>query len=238
MQVGAFARYLPGRREMPIKRSGFLRNWFGITVLALFLGGLAFYHVGKTAWKRESQPFLSISSPDRTYNITFSGRRDRPTIPFTDHSVYMEITKAGEFVRRSTKFLSGDWLDPSFDMLFPNHQWIGNNTLLLYREQYRQDTALDTVEVINTSDITVSYIGIRSQDCAILLDIKPHSTTTFQISGARSDSKSVFVEGQLTHQTALPSQGAGFDVQNKEPLLLRVTISGSAIAIDGTHVKQ
>jgi hypothetical protein len=79
----------------------------------------------------------------------------------------MEIRKAGEFVRRSTKFLSGDWLDPSFDMLFPNHQWIGNNTLLLYRDQYRQDTALDTVEVINSSDITVRYLGIRSQDCAI-----------------------------------------------------------------------
>jgi hypothetical protein len=230
--------YLLAEKEMPMKRSGFShRIWFGITVLAIFFGGFAFYQIGRSAWEREAQPFLSISSPDKTYSITFSGQRDRPTFPFKDHSVYMEIRKAGEFVRRSTKFLSGDWLDPSFDMLFPNHQWIGNNTLLLYRDQYRQDTALDTVEVINSSDITVRYLGIRSQDCAILLDIKPHSTTTFQISGARGDSKSVFVEGQLTAETALPNQGAAFDVQNKKPLLLRISISESAIAIHGTHVE-
>src|SRR5688500_17723885 len=122
MQVEVFARYLV-EKGMPMKRSGFSRRaWFGITVLALFFGGLAFYHVGRSAWKSEAQPFLTISSPDKIYSITFSGQRDRPTLPLRDHSVYMEIKKAGEFVGRSTKFLSGDWLDPSFDMLFPNHQ--------------------------------------------------------------------------------------------------------------------
>jgi hypothetical protein len=59
--------YLLAEKEMPMKRSGFShRIWFGITVLAIFFGGFAFYQIGRSAWEREAQPFLSISSPDKT----------------------------------------------------------------------------------------------------------------------------------------------------------------------------
>ena len=103
-----------------MKRSGFShRIWFDITVLAIFFGGFAFYQIGRSAWEREAQPFLSISSPDKTYSITFSGQRDRPTFPFKDHSVYMEIRKAGEFVRRSTKFLRATGLIHRLICCFP-----------------------------------------------------------------------------------------------------------------------
>jgi len=221
-----------------MKRSAISNSvWLGLAFLSIVFGGLAVYLLGINPWRRDVQPFLSISSPDKRYTINFTGQKDRPLIPFGDHSVAMEITKHGEILLKRTKFLSGDWLDPSFEILFPNHQWIGNNTLLLYRDQYRRDTPLDTVEVINSSDITIRYIGIRSVDCAILLDISPHSTRTFQLSRARSDSQSVFVEAQLTQEKALHSQGAGFDVQNMEPLVLKIDVSERAITINRTQVK-
>lgn len=193
------------------------------------LGGLAVYMTYR--WQKDVQPFLSISSPDRKYTISFSGQKDRPVLPFVDHSVRFEITTQGEILLKSRMFLSGDSLDPSFEILFPNHEWIGNNTLLLYRNQYRRDTAPDTVEVINSSDVTIRYLGIRSTDCAILLDVRPHSTITFKISGARIDSQSIFVEGLLSDARELPSQGAGFDIQDKKPLALRITISETDITI-------
>jgi hypothetical protein len=239
MQVEIYAQFLQSVEKTAMKRSALTHYlWLGIGVLSIGFGILALYHLWMSPWRKHAQPFLSISSPDRTYTINFSGQKDRPKVPFWDHSVEMEIREHGEILLEKTQFLSGDGLDPSFDTLFPNHQWIGNNTLLLYRDQYRRDTPLDKVEVINSSDITIRYIGIRSVDCAILLDISPRSTSTFQISGSRYDSKSVFVEGQLTKEKALRSQGASFDVQNKEPLVLKIDVSETGIAISRKQVNQ
>lgn len=134
----------------------------GYAFLGILLGSLVAY-----SFVLQSSAFLTTTSPQGTYTIDFTGQRDRPVVPLVDHSVRFNVFKDGKPFASDKDLHSGDWLDPSFDLLFPQHQWLSDKTLHLYREEYRRETPHDSVVVTNNTDSEIASRrrGVGRRDC-------------------------------------------------------------------------
>ena len=146
---------------------------FCLTALALSLGGLAIYDL-----RSQSKPFRTISSPNGVYTVVLSGRKDRPTLPILDHSVRMDVVKSGKPFLSNKELYSGDWLDASFDGWFPQHQWVTEQALQFYKDQFRRDLPNDTITLENNSSRRISFLKVMSVDMLIIFDLEPRSTAT------------------------------------------------------------
>jgi hypothetical protein len=91
--------------------------------LLFAFGGAAFGSV--TLWKITTQPgsFLSTTSPKGIYTVKLTGRKDRPKVPFLNHQVLFSVSRNEKVVVANKYLHSGDWFDPSFDILYPDHAW-------------------------------------------------------------------------------------------------------------------
>jgi len=78
-----------------------------------------------TLWKitTQSESFLSTTSPKGTYTVRLTGRKDRPKVPFLNHQVLFSVSREEKVVVANSYLHSGDWFDPSFDILYPDHAW-------------------------------------------------------------------------------------------------------------------
>lgn len=199
----------------------------GIAFLSVSLGSLAVY-----SFVFQRSAFLTTSSPQGTYTISFMGQRGRPLVPLVNHSVSFKVLKGGKPLVSDRDLHSGDWLDPSFDILFPQHAWSNDKTLHLYRDQNRRETPHDSVLVTNTSNSEIEYLIVRSIDTVILLDVTPGSTSQFSVSRARADFKPVFVEGEFRGGRKI-SYGESFDIPKRpEFSTYQIKISENGISIE------
>src|SRR5215213_1569203 len=82
----------------------------------------------------ERVAFLTTSSPNGTYVVRLFGQKDRPKVPMVSHEVVFSVTREGKALSADNFFHSGDWLDPSFDLIYPQHSWVKENVLHFYRE--------------------------------------------------------------------------------------------------------
>ncbi|MCA1568078.1 MAG: hypothetical protein LC803_21035 [Acidobacteria bacterium] len=80
--------------------------------------------------------FLTTSSPGKTYTVSLAGNKDRPHIPAISHEVRFNVLKRTETFLSDDHLFSGDWLDPSFEVLYPQHNWISENVLRFGRAEY------------------------------------------------------------------------------------------------------
>src|ERR1044072_6769910 len=105
------------------------------TVIACGILGLGLWIL----WVRiaaASLVFLMTTSPAQTYTVSIAGQKDRPRLPALVNTVRFSVTKKFETFLVNQYMHSGDWLDPSFAMLYPQHNWASENVLHLFREEY------------------------------------------------------------------------------------------------------
>lgn len=163
------------------------------------------------------------------------GRGDRPTLPIFDHSVVLEIVKRGKPFLSRRELYSGDWLDASFREWYPEHQWVTEQSLQFYKDQFRRDLPNDTVTVANNSSRRIRFLRIMTVDLLIVLDFEPKSTVTFSVSRARSDLKWTSVEGEFEGGQPITGSSRNLDVSGRKlPVSFRIDISDDATTIESS----
>jgi len=165
-----------------------------------------------TLWKikTQSESFLSTTSPKGTYTVRLTGRKDRPKVPFLNHQVLFSVSREEKVVVANSYLHSGDWFDPSFDILYPDHAWENNEILHFHKKEYFADGQPEQVVVLNKTTETIQYLRVTSVDTFLLFDVQPESTTRLAVSGSRAGSTWINVEGQFSDGTPIQGRGVGF----------------------------
>src|SRR5687768_5016291 len=108
----------------------------------------------------ESKPFFVTFSPGGTYTVKLTGRKQRPFL-FTNTVNYHALKNGQPFVP-STYIHSGDFMDVSFELEYPDHRWLSENCLQLYREQYFTDGSPDTLVISNRTGEVLKHLKVMS----------------------------------------------------------------------------
>ena len=61
---------------------------------------------------------------------------------------------------------SGDWMDISFELAYPNHRWRSENILHFYREEdfRNRDRGPIVATLINDTDQVIEYLKLESEE--------------------------------------------------------------------------
>jgi hypothetical protein len=177
---------------------------------------------------------LTTSSPAGTYKLILFGEKDRPSVPTVDHSVFLTVFKNEKTLVVSREIYSGDWLDAGFVDWYPQHQWVTEQSLQFYRDQFRQDGPNDTITVQNNSTKKISYLKVISVDILIILELDTKSTAVFSVSRARADSKWVSVDGQFETGQPILASSQDFDLPKKAgPFSFGISVADFETTITG-----
>ena len=188
----------------------------------------------------QSEAFLSTSSPRGTYTVRLTGRKDRPRVPFVNHQVFFSVSR-GEKVFLANKYLhSGDWLDPSFDLWYPEHKWVSEDILQFYKNEFLSEGQHESIVVVNKTKETIQYLRVASVDIFLLFNVQPGSTTTLTVSAPRGDSSWIDVDGEFPEGRSIKHNGVGFllSEQKMGPFTYYVYIDGDTSAIQSPDLKK
>ena len=159
--------------------------------------------------------FLTTSSPEKTYTVYLTGQKEQPL--FFTVEVRFHVMKNGTRFLSNKYLHSGDSEDMSFEMRYPNHRWVNENTLQFYREEYFHDGKPDTVVVVNNTGETIKYTKIESVDAILLFDLQPGFTGKMLTPRPRGDSKWVDVVGEFSDGRKI--EGTNKDLlEHKDPI--------------------
>lgn len=144
----------------------------------------------------EANPFLTTTSPSGAYTVNLTGRKDRPFL--TPNTVSYHALKGGEpFLRGAGLHKTWDFMDPWFELMYPDHRWVSDNALQLYNGRLFHGREPDTLIVVNRAGRAVKHLRVASGDQILLFDIEPGSETRLPSSPARGESKSFYVSGEF-----------------------------------------
>jgi hypothetical protein len=181
---------LPGRTDLGQSKTSL--KWI-LPVAAVFATMLVLSQYSRIA---KDPPFLTTSSPGKTYTVYLTGQKERPL--FFTVEVHFHVSKNGTTFLSNKYLHSGDSQDLSFEMQYPNHRWINENTIQFYREEYFKDVTPDTLVVVNKTGEAIKYAKIKSVDSVLLFDLQPGFTQKIVTPGPRGDSKWLDVEGEFS----------------------------------------
>jgi len=203
----------------------------GAVVLAMtFQIGLVVYWCldNPTVW-------LSTVSPNRKYTVELTGDKGRGGL-LIDSVVNYNVLKDGNAFVVGRRAHSGDWLDISFELAYPEHAWINDNTLRFWREPDRaKDRRSDLLLVSNNTDKVIRFLRVRTKDMFFVFDIPPNSKA--RLSFTHDSQNDFWAEGEFEDGSSI-EYGAGF-LENKssEPLGYCMTIDYDRVTINSPREK-
>jgi len=168
--------------------------------------------------------FLVTSSPLQTYTVKLTGQKERPR--FFTVEVRFDAYRQGSPIWMNQYLHSGDWMDISFELAYPDHHWRSENILHFYREENfrNRDRGPTVATLINDTDQVIEYLKLESEDIFLIFDLHPHSKAVLEISPPMSDVQGIGIEGKFSNGETF-QKGAGFDVKDKRKVPLTYTIS-------------
>jgi len=210
-----------------------------LLVVSVVLGALLCVH---TVYKIvfAAHQFLASSSPTGTYTVLLTGRPKRPRVPAVVNSVWFSVVK-GNHVFIGERYLhSGDWFDPSFSMLYPNHAWSSENILHFYREEYFQRGRPCKVVIENHSEQVIKYLRVTSDDIYLLFDLQPKFASSVNISPPRGSIMFIGADGEFSDGRSIEKTGENFRVQNcsDEQIRFYINIVGAIPLIENPQLKK
>ena len=143
----------------------------------------------------ESNPFFVTPSPGGTYTVKLTGRKQRPFL-FTN-TVNYHASKNGQPFIPSTYIHSVDFMDISFELAYPDHRWLSENILQLYREQNFTDGSPDTLIIGNRTGKVIKQLKVTSVDQSLFFDVQPDDEIKLLNSRPRGDYKNFYVIGEF-----------------------------------------
>ena len=165
-----------------------------VLVVTLSIGFIAY------SWFSESPAWLSTTSPNHTFTVELTGDKGRGGF-IIDSVVKYRLLKNGNVFVKDRVAHSGDWLDISFELAYPEHAWIGENVMRFWRKPNRiEEDRSDALLISNESYKTVRYLRIKTKDMFFLFDIQPRSAMklsfTHQFEGNYIWCEGEFEDGQ------------------------------------------
>lgn len=181
----------------------------GLVFVGTAVGAVVLFRVLK-----DPKPFLTISSPQGTYVIQFTGDRERPKFPLVNHHVAFSVIRNQQVYVASKVIHSCDWLDKPFDFAYPDHRWLSENTLQLYNARRFNAGQADRIRVINKTLESVQQLRVKSDDSFLVFDIQPGSTTILPLTVRRGDFRWIKVEGGFSKGGLIKPVIADFDIES------------------------
>lgn len=141
--------------------------------------------------ERPETKIWSLESPNKTYKLTFTGTSTAPSWPFTqsedleNHKVVVDITSSGITLVRNYQIYDGDAYDSSFNYLYPNSEWISENTIHLWdKNESNNPRALEGhISISNQSNQIIKYLYVKAgkTNLFLLFDLMPGGVTRLPI---------------------------------------------------------
>jgi hypothetical protein len=184
--------------------------------------------------------FLTTSSPKGSYVVSLTGRKDRPKLPMVNHEVRFSLAKTGKASLTNKYLHSGDWFDPSFDLLYPQHNWVQENVLQFYKEEFFNEGERQSIVVQNKTKRGIGYLRVTSIDSFLLFDIQPGATITLVVSAPRADNTWITVEGEFFELQQIRQTGVGFlfPKGRKGPFAYNVYVNEDDVTIESPGLEK
>jgi hypothetical protein len=201
---------------------------FGVVVVSLVLSGATGGSFG----------FFTTSSPSGTYEVRLTGRQGRPALGLTNE-VRFDVLKNGHPFISNAYLHSADSFDLSFEAGYPNHGWLSENILHLYREQYFRKGRPDTLVVTNKTQKTIRYLRVQSIDKFLLFDLETSSSVELSTSPPRGDIKWIGAEGEFSNGQKIELKGVNFKTRQElgSAFIYYINITDHGLTIESPHLE-
>jgi hypothetical protein len=140
----------------------------------------------------DSRRFLIAESPAGKYQVRLFGQKERP-IWFTV-SVYFDAQRYGEPFWDKELLHSGDAMDISFELGWPNLRWPAENALQFYREEDFLVGSADEIRIINDSERQAKRIRVESTTKILVFELEPGSSLVFATPRSKGDNCYLYIE--------------------------------------------
>jgi hypothetical protein len=184
-----------------------------IRIIVVILGAAAFLVGVPLAWWLSLRREVALTSPNGRYSVHLTGRFSRPVFPMM-HTVYASVSASGIEVVRRRQIHTGDWMDPWFDLWYPQHIWVNDDILRLTRPEDEALSEYDEVTIRNSASRTVRLLRINCRDMFLVLDIAPGQVKIFHAPNQAQYSEHSWlkIDGQFSDGYDLKAIGKNFAV--------------------------
>ena len=187
-----------------------------IFVLTLVAGFAIYWKYGKrVVW-------LSSTSPNQKYTVELTGDKGRGGFLIPSF-VKSNMLIGGERVAADQYVHSGDAMDISFELAYPNHAWTNENTLQFWSDYHRREDNLDVLLVSNNTNKVIRYLQIKTWDLFFVFEVQPRSQVKLFFTH-RTEGKTISVAGKFDDGARVEYSDHFPEHRNKEPLTYCVAI--------------
>lgn len=181
------AREIPS--EDPVSGSNRLTKVFLATVAALLISYVAY-----GIWL-DGRLFQTLSSPTGEYSVRLFGQKERPI--WLTVNVYYQVLKGGKPYLERELLHSGDAMDISFELGWPNSCWIRENVLEFYRSEDLSRGSNDEIEILNESGRQIKRVRLETGSKILAFDIEPGSCFLVTVPKPKGDYCSLWIEAEF-----------------------------------------
>lgn len=143
----------------------------------------------------DSRLIQTLDSPSGNYSVRLFGQKERPILLTV--SIYFEVLKGGKSYWNTELLHSGDAMDLSFELGWPESRWVQENVVEFYRPEDLAGNTGDQLEVVNLSERPLKHLRIESGSKVLAFDIEPGASVLVAIPKAKGDYCSTWMEAHF-----------------------------------------
>jgi hypothetical protein len=182
--------------------------------------------------------WLSTSSSNKTYSVELTGDKGRGGIIFYS-TVRFNVLKNGQTVVKDALAHYGDFMDVSFELAYPEHAWVSENTIRFWRNPHLPEDKdkFDTLLISNDTDKVIRYLKIGSGDMFLVFDMQPDSI--LKLSPSHQPGQSwVDCEGEFGDGQPIRCNGVNFSPpKSNETLRYCVSVGEQGVRIESPQTE-
>ena len=169
--------------------------------------------------------------------LRLKGDPTGPLQPIIDHSVYFDLIRDEQPVLVNKYLHSGDWLDPSFNDLYKQHNWVTNSLIRFSRADVAA-TKCDRLVVHVDTNRPISFLYIQSRDLFLVFNPEPQSR--FELCAHPQKSMGwIEVEGEFADGKPVPWKGTNFTIDYKPgPFEYQISITSDGPNISSSQLRE
>ncbi len=212
--------------------SRFHRSSYWAQVVGGLAIGIAVSFLMLYVYDVSKPPFATIQSPDSSYTVNLYGQKERPALFTVEVGVI--VLKKGETFWSYQTLHTGDAFDISFELGWPDHRWIGDNVLQLYREENFSGRKYPEILILaNKSDKAIRQLRIESNNDKFLgFDLLPDTEIRLTASPPKGDSSTIWIVGMFDDGLSF-EKSAFFDGTHMSgPQAFNIVVTDEGVTID------
>jgi hypothetical protein len=178
--------------------------------------------------------WLVSTSPNQKYTVELTGDKGRGGI-VVPSAVKYNILIGGERVISDQLVHSGDAMDISFELAYPRHAWINENTLQFWSDHHRREDNLDVLLISNNTNKLIPYLRIKARDLFFVFEVQPQSQVRLLFT--HRSGPSISVEGKFADGATIDYAVGFLESRSEQPLGYCVAIDYDRVAITSPREK-